>query len=154
MDHVVYVDANAKELNKLILGTRTMIVRGVMEEEEVPYGRVTPGDTLYFVYSDDRLVCAQATVKDVLSSDRLTHKTSAELLRAYENQLQLTKRETKRWTDRRYLVLIAVENVTPVTPFAIDRSNYGHLDNWLPVAQIQKVIISRQSQWLNGKRYI
>jgi hypothetical protein len=154
VDHVVYVDAGARELEKLIQGTKTMIVRGACEME-VPYGRVSPGDTIYFVDSkeySDRLVCAKAVVKDVLNVDTMTHVAAAELLQAYQSQLQLTKKEIARWVRRRYLVLITVENVIPVPPFSIDRSNYGGADDWLPVGDIQRIVV-RSSSWLRGKRF-
>jgi len=77
MDHIVYVDADAKELEKLTSGTRTMIVR---RAKDVPCGTVNPSDTLYFIHDGDRLIRARATVKDVLHSDKLTEKTSARLL--------------------------------------------------------------------------
>jgi hypothetical protein len=47
MDHVVYVDAKAKELEELIAGTKTMIIRGATGRK-LPYGRVNMGDILYF----------------------------------------------------------------------------------------------------------
>jgi hypothetical protein len=36
-------------------------------------------------------------------------------------------------------VLIEVKNVKPLEPFAIDRSEYGNMDDWLPVEKIEKV---------------
>jgi len=44
----------------------------------------------------------------------------------------------ERWARKQYLVMISVENTTPLKPFAVDRSNYGSRDNWLPVASIPK----------------
>jgi hypothetical protein len=35
--------------------------------------------------------------------------------------------------------LIEVENVAAIEPFEIDRSQYGNMDDWLPVDQIEKV---------------
>jgi hypothetical protein len=149
MDHIVCLDPDSKALDKLLLGTRTMIVR---RAKEVPFGTVNPGDTLYFVYSDDRLIHARTTVKDVLYSDQLTQETSATLLQAHQDQLQLTSREMERWIRKQYLVLIAVENTTPIEPFAVDRSNYVAQDEWLPVGDIRKVMTSRWSPWIRGKR--
>ena len=149
MDHIVYVDADAKELEKLTSGTRTMIVR---RAKDVPCGTVNPSDTLYFIHDGDRLIRARATVKDVLHSDKLTEKTSARLLHTYQDQLQLTRREMERWARKQYLVMISVENTTPLKPFAVDRSNYVSQDNWLPVGSIRKVRTSRWSPWLRGKR--
>ncbi len=58
-----------------------------------------------------------------------------------ENQaeLQLTPAQIKRWAGKRYLVLVSVSQVTPLAPFAIDRSAYGNMDDWLPVGDIQSV---------------
>ena len=149
MDHIVCLDPDAKELDKLLLGTRTMIVR---RAKEVPFGTVNPGDTLYLVYSGDWLIRARTTVKDVLYSDQLTEETSAVLLQACQDQLQLTKREMERWIRKQYLALIAVEDTTPIKPFAVDRSNYVAQDEWLPVGDIRKVMVLRWSPWLRGKR--
>ncbi|HEX3031499.1 MAG TPA: hypothetical protein VHS59_04560 [Bacillota bacterium] len=48
MDHVVYVDAKAKEMDRLLDGSKTMIIRGAAGRK-LPYGMVKPGDTLYFI---------------------------------------------------------------------------------------------------------
>jgi hypothetical protein len=128
MDHIVCVDPDAKELDKLLLGTRTMIVR---RAKEVPFGTVNPGDTL---------------------SDQLTEETSATLLQAHQDQLLLTKREMERWVRKQNLVLIAVENTTPIKPFAVDRSNYARQDVWLPIDDIRKVKTPGWSPWLARKR--
>ena len=58
----------------------------------------------------------------------------------------------ERWVRKQYLVMISVENTTPIKPFAVDRSNYVSQDNWLPVGSIRKVRTSRWSPWLRGKR--
>ncbi len=57
MDHVVYVDAKARELEKLLAGEKTMIVRGATGRK-LPYGRVEPGDCLFFIENNGRGPCA------------------------------------------------------------------------------------------------
>jgi hypothetical protein len=149
MDHIVYTDVDARELERLILGTKTMIVR---RAKEVPCETVNPHDTLYFIHDGDRLVRAKAAVKDVLYSGELTERASTYLLQAHQDQLQLTKKEMERWKRKRDLVLIAVENITLVRPFAVDRSAYKGQGTWLPVGDIRTVKISGWSPWLARKR--
>ena len=48
MDHIVYLDAKAKELENLVKGNKSMIIRGA-NGRKIPYGRVNEGDILYFV---------------------------------------------------------------------------------------------------------
>jgi hypothetical protein len=149
MDHIVCLDPDANELDKLLMGTRTRIVR---RTKEVPVGTVNPGDVLYLINGGESLIRARTTVQDVFYADQLTEETSAALLQAYQDQLQLTKRETECWIRKRNLALIAVENTTPIEPFAVDRSNYVAQDEWLSVGDIRKVMASKWSPWLRGKR--
>ena len=51
MDHVVYVDAKAKELAEILNRNKTMIIRGAAGRK-MPYGRVCQGDTLYLIEND------------------------------------------------------------------------------------------------------
>ena len=141
MDHVVYVDAKAKELESLIDGKKTMIVRGAAGRK-LPYGRVNIGDALYFIRNNaEGLVHAKANVCDVINSEKLTPDESSSLLEKHQDKLQLSEKQIGRWNGKRYLVLISVEDVQQVEPFKIDRSQYGNMDDWLPVGNILEVKI-------------
>jgi hypothetical protein len=139
MDHVVYVDTKARELEKLLTGEKTMIVRGATGRK-LPYGRVQPDDELFFIQNKgDGLVQARARLSESFNSEKLTEEGSAALLQDNQSKLNLTAEQIKRWSGKRYLVLIEVKNVKPLEPFAIDRSEYGNMDDWLPVEKIEKV---------------
>lgn len=139
MDHVVYLDAKANELELLQNGTKTMLIRGATGRK-MPYGRVNEGDTLYFINNNaEGLIKAKAQTKSVFNSDKLTKEESAVLVEEHQDQLQLSGPQFKRWAGKRYLVLIEVEDVAPVAPFTIDKSEYGNMDDWLPVEDIHRV---------------
>lgn len=142
MDHVVYLDAKAGELPLLAAGSKTMIVRGATGRK-LPYGRVNSGDVLYFINNNgEGVVRAKALVKSVLNSDKLSEEASGQMIEAHQTKLQLTADQTKRWAGKRYLVLIEVEAFEPLAPFAIDRSGFGNMDDWLPVEDISRVTIT------------
>ena len=139
MDHIVYLDVAAKELENLLSGEKTMIMRGAAGRK-MPYGRVDPGDILYFINNNaEGLIRAKANVENVLNSEKLTGPESAELIHAHQDKLQLTKKQTDRWAGKRYLVLVEVSGVKDIEPFSIDKSEYGNMDDWLPVEEIEKV---------------
>jgi hypothetical protein len=139
MDHVVYVDTKARELEKLLAGEKTIIVRGGMGRK-LPYGRVQPGDRLYFIQNNaDGMVRASALVDKVINSEKLTEEQSVKLLETKQRKLNLMPEQFKRWAGKRYLVLIEVEDIQSVEPFAIDRSGYGNMDDWLLVEAIESV---------------
>lgn len=90
MDHVVYLDAKSKELERLINGTKTMIVRGAAGRK-LPHGRVNVGDVLWFIENNaDGMVKAYAVVKSVFNSEKLTVEESAKVISEQQCKLQLT----------------------------------------------------------------
>ncbi len=141
MDHVVYVDAKEKDLQKLLDGAATMLIRGAAGRK-LPHGRVNPGDRLFFIPNDGRtLVRAQAVVSSVMNSDKLSEEQSAALVQENMPRLQLAPAQVKRWSGKRYLVLIGLEQVQALEAFGIDRSAFGNMDDWLPVGDIESVRI-------------
>jgi hypothetical protein len=141
MEHVVYLDAKAKELENLLAGTKTMILRGAAGRK-MPYGRVGTGDMLYFINNNSEgLVRAKGMVKSVINSEPLSPAESEKLIDCYQDKLQLTEAQLKRWAGKRFLVLIEVEDVQALEAFKINKSQYGNMDDWLPVEDIKKVML-------------
>ena len=139
MDHVVYIDAKADEFSKIQDGTKTMIIRGAAGRK-MPYGRVESGDVLYFIENDGTdLVKARGDVKSVLNSEKMTKEESVSFVESHQEYLQLTGAQYKRWAGKRYIALIGIENVENLNPFQIDKSDYGNMDDWLPVEEINRV---------------
>jgi hypothetical protein len=139
MDHVVYVDVKARELEKLLAGEKTIIIRGATGRK-LPHGRVQANDRLYLIQNNgEGVVSACAQVKEVFNSEKLTEEQSMKLVETNQSKLNLTPEQFQRWAGKRYLVLIEVRDVRPIEPFGIDRSAYGNMDDWLPVGTIESV---------------
>lgn len=139
MDHVVYLDAKAKEMDKILSGNKKMIIRGATGRK-LPYGKVNSGDALYFINNNSEgLVKALAKVKIVFNSEKMLPEESKNLIERNQEKLKLTDKQLDRWIGKRYLVLIEIEGVTEVHPFEIDKSGYGNMDDWLIVEDIKKV---------------
>ena len=139
MDHVVYLDAKAQELELLLSGKKSMIIRGAAGRK-LPYGRVFNGDILYFINNNaEGVVRAKATAKTVLNSDKMTKEESVALVEGQQDKLQLSASQFKRWAGKRYIVLIEMEAVEQLAPFPIDKSAFGNMDDWLPVEDIENV---------------
>lgn len=141
MDHVVYLDAQAEELENLLSGSKTMIIRGATGRK-LPHGRVDAGDVLYFINNNaEGKVRAKAKVKSAFHSEKMTEEESQALVKKNQPKLSLTEKQIKRWAGKRYIVLIEVADVKEIPPFAIDKSKYGNMDDWLPVDKIESVAI-------------
>lgn len=139
MDHVVYLDAKSNEYEELLCGSKTMIIRGATGRK-LPYGRVSKGDILYFINNNaEGLVKAKSIVSSVYNSDKMNTEESIKLVKDHQDNLKLTDKQFEKWAGKRYLVLIEIKEFEELNSFPIDKSNYGNMDDWLPVGNINSV---------------
>lgn len=139
MDHVVYLDAKSSELDNLLSNEKTMIIRGATGRK-LPYGRVNEGDVLYFINNNaEGKARAKGIVVSVLNSEKLSQEESISLVKENQKKLLLTEKQFQKWAGKRYIVLIGVSKVEEIKPIEIDKSNYGNMDDWLYVEDIEKV---------------
>lgn len=139
MDHVVYLEYKAKELINLKNGRKTMIIRGAMGRK-LPYGRVQPGDVLYFIENNGNgMVTGKAFVNEAFNSGQLTKEESIGLVEQNQVKLLLDEGMKKRFAGKRYLILIEIKDFEEIEPFKIDRTAYKNMDDWLPVERIENV---------------
>lgn len=139
VDHVVYLDAKAGELEKLLDKRKSMIIRGAMGRK-LPYGRVNGGDVLYFINNNaEGKIRAKGHVCFVVNSEKMDRAQSNALIEKYQNKLQLTAKQLQRWGGKRYLVLIEVADVKEIESFTFVKSNFATMDDWLMVKNIDCV---------------
>jgi hypothetical protein len=146
MDHVVYLDAGAKELENLVNGNKAMILRGA-DERKLPHGNVNEGDMLYFINNNgEEEVKARGIVSSVFNSERLSVEESFETIIRNQDKLQLPDKQFERWAGKRYLVLIGLNDIEEVKPFIIDTDKFGKKEDWLPVGNIEMVFFSNNQK--------
>ena len=140
MNHVVYLDAKANEMEKLLTSQKTMIIRGATGRK-VPYGKVEMNDILYLINNNaEGEIKAVAEVTNVINSEKMDKEKSSEFVKKYQDKLQLTENQFKRWAGKRYLVLIEVKNVKEITPFQFNRDNFKNcMDDWLIFEKIEEI---------------
>ena len=61
MEHLVYCDDKEKVLEKIMDGTKTMVVRGAAGRK-IPHSRVFEGEKLYFMKKGSKAISARAVV--------------------------------------------------------------------------------------------
>jgi hypothetical protein len=142
MDHVVCLDAGANELENLVKGKKSMIVRGA-DLTDLPCGSVNEGDILYFINSTgEGEVKAKGIVSYVFNSERLSLEESFETIIRNQDKLQLPDKQFEKWAGKKYLVLIGIGNIEVIEPISIDRTRLAFSDDWFPVGNINIVSLS------------
>mgnify|MGYP007066368897 CR=1 FL=1 len=137
MDHLIRLDREAKELERLCDGVNSMIVRGSTERRP-PHGVVGEGDRLFFVREgDEGTVRASAKVRKADSTPMLSQEAS--VIRVVQNQrkLMLTEQQFSRWGGLRFLVFVETEAVERVEPFFVDPSLLGQA-RWVVMDDISQ----------------
>jgi hypothetical protein len=144
MDHIVYLDAKAKELENLINGNKSMIIRGA-EGRKLPHGRVKEGDVLYFVNNNgESKVKARGVVDSVYNSDKLSVEESFEMIISHQDKLQLPDKQFEKLAGKRFLVLIGLIDIHGIARFYIDKSSFTNVDDWIPVGKIEEYVLQNE----------
>ena len=137
MVHLVYCDDKAKVLEKIMAGSKTMIVRGAAGRK-IPHSRVTKGETLYFMKKGSAKITAKATVIDVHNFIKLAEDEINEIFNKNKEKMDLTDKQRKRW-HKKCLCLIEFCEVHNVEP--LDFDHQGNMDDWLIIDKIEDVVV-------------
>ncbi len=137
MVHVVYTDKTSKEYEKMVNGSKTMVVRGAAGRK-IPHSRVFTGDTLYFMVQGSKKITATATVTNVENYVKLTDDQIVELFKKHHSKLQLDEKQIKRW-HKKCLIFVEFENFQNIEP--LDFDHQSNMDDWLIIEKIDDVVV-------------
>ncbi len=141
MVHLVYCDNAGKKgekvLDKILAGTKTMIVRGAAGRK-IPHSRVFEGERLYFMEKGSGQITATATVRSVQNFVKLSEEEITKTLEDNQEKLNLSDKQKARW-HKKCLCLVEFENVEEIATLAFDHQ--GNMDDWLIIEKIEDVVV-------------
>ena len=141
MVHLVYCDnagkKGEKELDKILAGTKTMVVRGAAGRK-IPHSRVFADERLYFIEMGSGSITATAVVKAVQNFVKLSDEEITKIFANNQQKLNLSEKQIARW-HKKCLCLVEFENVEEIAPLAFDHQ--GNMDDWLIIEKIEDVVV-------------
>lgn len=137
MVHLVYCDDKSKELEKIMSGEKTMIIRGAAGRK-IPHSRVFKNEILYFMEKGTKKITAKAVVTEVQNFVKLSDEDITKKIEENNNKLLLTDKQKERW-HKKCLCLIAFDNVESIEPLNFDHQ--GNMDDWLIIEKIEDVVV-------------
>lgn len=141
MVHLVYCDNTGKKgekvLDKIINGTKTMVVRGAAGRK-IPHSRVFAGETLYFMEKGTAKISARAVVRNVENYVKLSEEEITNKLEENQHKLNLSDKQKVRW-HKKCLCLVEFEDVREIEP--LDFDHQGNMDDWLIIEKIEDVVV-------------
>lgn len=137
MIHLVYCDNKEKVLDKIMNGSKTMIIRGAAGRK-IPHSRVFKDEILYFMEKGSKKISAKAKVVDVKNFIKLSEEEIEAKLDEYQEKLNLSPKQRIRW-HKKCLCLVEFSNVEAIEP--LDFDHQGNMDDWLIVEKIEDVVV-------------
>lgn len=135
--HLVYCDDKEKVLEKILDGSKTMVIRAAAGRK-IPHSRVFEGETLYFMEKGTAKISAIATVRGVQNFIKLTEEQINETLEKNQSKLNLSKKQQERW-HKKCMCLVEFENVKGIEP--LDFDHQGNMDDWIIIEKIEDVVV-------------
>lgn len=137
MVHLVYCDDKEKVLEKIIDGTKTMIIRGAAGRK-IPHSRVFEDETLYFMKKGTKKISTMAKVVSVQNYVKLAENEIVKILEDNQIKLNLSDKQKKRW-HKKCLCLVEFKDVREIDALEFDHQN--NMDDWLIIEKIADVVV-------------
>ena len=109
MNHLVFLDTHAGDLEKILSGMKSMIVKE-FDPTRASGQPVRPGDSLFFLRNkDESILRVKATVVRVLFYTDRTDDDLSHVLKEMQPRLQLTEEQYNTWSEKQKILLVEFE---------------------------------------------
>lgn len=137
MVHLVYCDDKENVLEKILEGSKTMVIRAAAGRK-IPHSRVHEGEVLYFMKKGSAKISATAIVSGVQNYVNLLDVEIEAVFQENQPQLNLSKKQQERWR-KKCMCLVAFTQVKAIEP--LDFDHQGNMDDWLILEKIEDVVV-------------
>ena len=146
MDHVAILRKACFKKGEDILGDilagRKTIESRWYKFRHSPWGKIEKGDNVYFKDSGEP-VSIKAKVKKVISFSGLTPKKVRQILNKYGRDDGIERKKIpeffKLFKNKKYCLLIFLENPKKIKPFNIDKAGFGNMSAWLTIKDVGRI---------------
>jgi len=143
MNHIVILDASAGELEKILSGTKSMLIKEY-DAAQPAEQMVNPGDTLYFLRNEeDCALRVKATVVRALFFTNHMNEDLPRLLKEMQPRLQLTEEQYNYWSEKNQATLVELEGAEKVAVMQVAPDRIGDRSGWIAFEELYEIILQR-----------
>lgn len=139
MEHIAIMRKSWGLMDKILTGQKTIESRWYSVKYK-PWDRIKEGETVYFKDSGNP-VNLKAHVRKVLQFQNLTSDRVSMLLDKYGKDDGIEKKRIpefyKRFKNKKYCILVFLENPKKIKPFFISKKGFGMMSSWLVIKDIK-----------------
>jgi hypothetical protein len=139
MNHLVILDAKAGELEKILSGVKTMVIKEFDHAQSTEYS-VSPSNSLYFLRNkDDCTLRVKATVVHVLSLKKQTKEELSQILKEMQPRLQFTEDQYNYWSVKPQLLLVEFESAHKIGMIHVAPNKIMNRSGWIPFEEFSLI---------------
>jgi hypothetical protein len=140
MNYLVSLNAQAGELEKILSGVKTMVVKE-FDPARAAGLAVSPGDSLYFLRSKDECILrVKATVLRVLVFTNQSDEDLSPTLKEMQPRLQLTEEQYNYWSAKKQVLLVEFDFAHKIDVIQVASQKITDQSDWIPFEEFSLVI--------------
>jgi hypothetical protein len=131
MNHLVFLDTRAGELEKILSGMKTMLIKE-LDPTQTTARPVRPGDGLYFLRDNGECaVRVKATVVRVLFFTNRSDQDLSHTLKEMQPRLQLTEDQYTYWSAKQQVLLVESESAHKIDVIQVAECKIADRSDWM-----------------------
>ena len=139
MNHLVFLDAQACELEKILSGVKTMLVRE-FDPSITPAHPVLAGDSLYFLRSrNESTLRVKATVMRVLPITTNMDEGISLNLKEMQSKLQLTESQFNIWSRMKQALLVEFAAAQKIPAIMVPPEKLNEPSPWIAFEELSLI---------------
>jgi hypothetical protein len=139
MNHLVFLDPHASELEKILSGVKSMLIKEFASGQPGSYA-IDPGDNLYFLRNKDECVVrVKATVVRVLSATGGSGEDLSHILKEMQPKLQLTEDQYNYWSARKQVLLVEFASAQKIGAIHVEPRQIMDKNGWTAFAEFSLI---------------
>jgi hypothetical protein len=129
MNHLVFLDTQAGELEKILSGVKSMIAKEFDPATAYP---VRTGDSLYFLRNNDECILrVKATVVRVVPLVNDLNEDLSHTLKEMQPRLKLTEDQYNYWSTKKQVLLVEFVSADKIASIHVTSNNIKDRSDWI-----------------------
>jgi hypothetical protein len=139
MNHLVFLDTQAGELEKILSSVKTMLIKE-LDPAQTTTHPVRPGDGLYFLRDNGECaVRVKATVVRVMHFTNRLDQDLSHTLKEMQPRLQLTEDQYNTWSARQQVLLVEFQSAQKIDMIHVTPNRIMDQSDWIAFEEFSLV---------------
>lgn len=139
MNHLVFLDRRAGELEKILSGVKCMLLKEI-QPLQTATAPVNPGDSLYFLRDrQDRAVRVKAKVVRVFTVINAPDEHLTHTLKEFQPRLQLTEDQYNHWSTLEQVQLVEFDRAQKMDLIQIAAHKLAGRSDWIAFGEFSRI---------------